>query len=304
LAVPTPIRFSFVIPFFDCARFLRRAVDSALAQAGEDYELLLVDDGSRDDYPAALGPLLQHPRLRLLRQDNAGVSAARNQGAAAARGEYIWFLDCDDALLPDALAQVRQALEADPAAEMLVGGHVNLAPDGRERVQPVGTLGEDRRANFLAFIRRRLGSFTPGAVVLRREILQRLRFPVGISNNEDLVLMAQVTALHRCRSLPVPLLRKTMRPDSQRRNLDGILATGTRMVDALFDPAILPAELLGYRDEFLAGRRLSIFRSLYLHGRFAEAARLYRRTVRDYPAAALKWAYLSKYLRTLLAPRA
>jgi glycosyltransferase involved in cell wall biosynthesis len=294
------MRFSFVIPFYNCARFLGRAVSSVLGQEGADFELLLVDDGSDDDFRSALGPLLDDPRLRLIRQDNAGVSAARNHGAAVAHGEYIWFLDCDDALLPDALPRIRQALADDPAGEMLVGGHVNVEPDGREKVQQVGELGEDGRQNFRDFIHRRLGSFTPGAVVLKRSIFEGLRFPVGITNNEDLVLMAQVTALHRCRSIAVPLLRKYMRPDSQRRNLDAILRTGTRMVDALFDPAILPAELLGYRDAFLAGRRLSIFRSLYLHGRYAEAARLYRQTVREHPPALLKWAYLSKYLRALL----
>jgi hypothetical protein len=100
---------SIIIPTFNQASLLGRALDSALAQSAPPLEVLVVDDGSTDG-TRALVEGRSTPGLRYLRQANAGVSAARNHGIRAAAGDYLLFLDSDDSLLPGALATLLTAI--------------------------------------------------------------------------------------------------------------------------------------------------------------------------------------------------
>ncbi|MBN1531680.1 MAG: glycosyltransferase [Spirochaetes bacterium] len=102
--------FSVIIPTHNRCAAVRRAVDSVLSQKYRDFELIVVDDGS-DDGTDALA-VAYGGALRYLRQENRGVSAARNRGIAAAGGEYIAFLDSDDLWLPGKLAAQRDFIAA------------------------------------------------------------------------------------------------------------------------------------------------------------------------------------------------
>ncbi|MFF4207942.1 glycosyltransferase family 2 protein [Streptomyces sp. NPDC001796] len=108
---------SVVIPCHDYARYLPDAVSSVVAQTFRDWELVIVDDGSTDDTAeVAEGLIARHPdrRIRLLRQANAGVSAARNTGIEAAAGRYILPLDADDVIAPTMLEKTVGVLDGDP----------------------------------------------------------------------------------------------------------------------------------------------------------------------------------------------
>jgi glycosyltransferase involved in cell wall biosynthesis len=108
-ATPT---VSIILPTYNRADTLPRAVHSVLSQHFEDWELIVVDDGSTDGSEDLVARL--DPRIRLIRQANAGVGAARNTGLAAARGRYLSFLDSDDAWQPHYLALVTAFLRAHP----------------------------------------------------------------------------------------------------------------------------------------------------------------------------------------------
>ena len=106
------MRVSLIIATFNHARFLGAAIDSALAQTLGAVDVIVVDDGSTDDTPAVLARYAG--RVRVLRQPNRGLAAARNAGLAAARGTYVAFLDADDVMAPTKLAAQLEMLERSP----------------------------------------------------------------------------------------------------------------------------------------------------------------------------------------------
>lgn len=127
---------SIIVPAFNAARFLRTTLESICAQTMNDWECIVVDDGSRDDTVASvLGLIAADRRLKLARQCNQGASAARNHGYRLTnpRSEFITFMDSDDLWLPDALAGFLHELRQHPEA---VGVH-GLAKVVNEHGEPL-----------------------------------------------------------------------------------------------------------------------------------------------------------------------
>jgi glycosyltransferase involved in cell wall biosynthesis len=113
-SLTTP-RFTVVMPAFCADKTIREAISSVLAQTETDFELIVVDDGSTDlTYATAIAAIGHDPRGKVLRQVNAGPSAARNVGLAAASGKLIAFLDADDRWVPTALATHRTNFASRP----------------------------------------------------------------------------------------------------------------------------------------------------------------------------------------------
>lgn len=121
VATRTP-SVSVIIPTFNYAHHLAQAVESIRAQTFRSWECIVVDDGSTDSTPVLLEALARSdPRIAVRRQSAAGVSAARNAGLAAARGEYVQFLDADDRLHSTKLALGVEVLESRPDIDLVYG---------------------------------------------------------------------------------------------------------------------------------------------------------------------------------------
>lgn len=127
VSTTTP-RFSIVVPVHDGAPWIGEAIASVRRQTRPDWELIVVDDGS-SDATAELVARETEPRLRLLRQDNAGQLAARRRGLTEATGDLVVFLDADDRLRPDALDRFARGFARRPDALVAYGDRVLL--DGR-----------------------------------------------------------------------------------------------------------------------------------------------------------------------------
>jgi len=194
-----PPFWSVVIPLYNKGSYIEATVASVLAQSDPDFEIVVVDDGSTDHGPDLVAGL-SDPRIRLIRQANAGVSAARNQGIQASRGAFVAFLDGDDLYHPECLARLRALHAQFPQAPVLGGREQRLAHADMAGHQfsslPAHLpcrIVDNLPAEFL-----RAGlPFSSSSVAVSRQLLGSLpfAFPPGESMGEDLDLWFRLAEL-------------------------------------------------------------------------------------------------------------
>lgn len=119
---------SVIIPVYNVLPYLREALDSVVAQTYADLEILVIDDGSDDGSGIVCDEYLRDPRVRVVHQENRGLSAARNAGLDLMTGQLVAFLDSDDAYRPDMIRQMVEALERN-GADVVVCGHEKYTAD-------------------------------------------------------------------------------------------------------------------------------------------------------------------------------
>lgn len=179
-AAATPL-FSVVIPVYNRAGSLGSALASVRAQSCMDFEVIVVDDGSRDD-PAAVVEGLSDQRIRVVRQDNRGATAARNRGIDLARGRYIAFLDSDDVFLPHHLATMAGFLQGRTNTVAYARIVANRG-GGRSLVKPPRALrAGEHMATYLLCDRGFVPTIT---LVVPREIAARVRYDERVSFGDD-----------------------------------------------------------------------------------------------------------------------
>lgn len=283
------MRFSIVIPCYNYARVVERAICSALAQGGDDYEVLVINDGSTDashDVLERCATKFAGRPLRIVHQANAGLSAVRNRGAQLAAGGYLIYLDADDELLPDALEQLRAAPMADRPA-MIVGGHVSVHTSGREKLHAQPSLPVLKEDCFLAFLRKQI-ALSNGAVAMRRDVVLTNAYDESLRHGEDIPVFALILARYNCVAIDTPLARIYKHDDSMRHNVVTAQRAKLRLPSILFDNPELPAELQRYRREFTGRSALSLFRSAARAGDSALALQAWQHAFAASPLLALK----------------
>jgi glycosyltransferase involved in cell wall biosynthesis len=254
---PTP-RFSVVIPAFDAERTVVAAIRSVRAQTEPDFELIVVDDGSRDATADRVRQV-DDRRIRLLRQENRGLSAARNAGIGAARGSLIAFLDADDLWLPTYLERMGAALAARPEAELAYcDAWVFEAGTGRirrqtffDRHRPAGSLPLEPAAFLLVHLRDNF--FYVGTTVRARAFASVGGFREDMTSLEDYEMWLRIEAAGGAIvEVAVPLALYRTSPGQMSANTPRMAANLAALCDHLEARDDLPA---GARRLIAARRR-------------------------------------------------
>ena len=204
------LNFSVVIPCYNYAQVLTRAVESVVKQEGDDYEVIIVDDGSTDD-SADVAKVLAEKYAGLLTyfyKKNGGVSSARNCGIDHSRGDYLLFLDADDEMAEGALTALRDQALLARAPALIVGGHYTQFSSGKTKYHASGTVVKNCELNFLAYIRK-LISVANGAIAIHRRVFDDIRYDTEIKQSEDIPVFGQIFARYPCEALDkaIELLR-------------------------------------------------------------------------------------------------
>ena len=293
--------FSIVIPTFNHAHYLGRAIESVLKQGEAGYEIIVVDDGSTDnttqlmhEYEVRTGE-----KARYVFQQNQGPGAARNHGVRLAKGRYVLFLDGDDVLLPDALGRFREALEQCPSVDFVWGGSIRVELNGQVEQTPFEALSADRDRNFELYLRRGPGMIYSGTFLIRKTVFDRIHWPEKTYIWADVVFYSHLLSRHDGTGFQEPVVKILKRCDSLQHNLDLIRRDRLKTVDLLFDPNVLPAHLMSYRAEYLAYTLVSLIKLFDDRGFYHDALSLSHRAFSECPRYLLRLKHLRRYRRIL-----
>ena len=201
------MKFSVIIPLYSKAPYVKKALESVCRQTYSDYELIVINDGSTDDSCMIAEKYLQGMdgiNYRLITQENAGVSAARNNGVAASKGEYVAFLDADDWWEPTFLEKMAKLIEDYPEAGLYASNYIYYKP-GKTRVA-INNI-ETGYFNYpRAYYEGNAMPVTSISVVIPRNIYDEMGgFPLGIKLGEDFLLWAKIAMHHPVAFLNEPL---------------------------------------------------------------------------------------------------
>jgi glycosyltransferase involved in cell wall biosynthesis len=257
-----------VIPAFDHARFLPACIESALRQTLRPSEVIVVDDGSTDETPAVLERFAG--RVRVLRQPNRGVAAARNAGAAAARADAIAFLDADDEWLPHKLEAQAARLVAEPDLGLVHCGMVEIDAQGREgRVRLDGLEGHVAEEMML-FRRGVILGGGSAAVVPIAAFRDSGGFDETLSTSADWDLHHRIARRRRVGFVPEVLLRYRVHGGNMHAD---VARTAREMLQAYArafaeDESLRPARRRAY-----GGLHAMLAGSFHAQGRYADGLR-------------------------------
>jgi glycosyltransferase involved in cell wall biosynthesis len=244
---------STVIPTYNRFEDVTLAVRSALGQTHREQQIIVVDDGSTDGTSARLREAYGDA-LEILRTERLGVSGARNHGLAAARGDYIAFLDSDDDWTPDKLARQVAFLEERPDYGMVLTDVVQMDRDRKEYdvLRRRKFIPED--GDVLRHILRQ-PALAPSSALLRRRVYDELGgFDTSLPTAEDIDFHLRVALRFKIGVIDAPLTRAM-------RGHDGLSALGRTYKDYLY---VMERYLLDHRHEIPADDRRAALREASL----------------------------------------
>lgn len=292
--------FSIIIPTYNYADYLQQALQSLLLQFYDNFEVIVVDDGSTDHTQAILSSMASQfgHRLTVLTQINAGPGAARNCGIAAAKGQYCLFLDADDTLKRDALMHFRKAISDFNQPDCIIAGHTTI--EGKViKNHPGSLISLDGRQNLIDYLNKKI-TVCNGAMVIARKYLNRIYFPSRIRICEDIPVFMQVIACLQCYSIKHSVVNIQKHPGSRRHQIDALADAADRLPGLVFNSEIMPEAYFDLKPAFAARMACRVFRGLYQAKRFDEARQYYYRALKLQPKLVFTWLYTKKYLKSLL----
>lgn len=310
---------SLVLPTFNSAATLDRAIDSVLAQTFPDWELIVIDDGSTDGTPEVLAHAARRvgPRMVRVRNANRGPGAARNLGIELARGRYVAFLDADDELLPERFNRQVALLAARPELGLVFADYAYIDTAGvrhasvfDDLIPFVRTLPCDDLGAHMYVCGPELRDCMTGRYVVatitgmvRRDVLgDDIRFPVDLRYCEEWLFFLKVCRRAAAGYIDLPLALHHHTPHSlSRTSVQRNLEHRLRALEAIEKLSRRGTSRRAYRmlREQLAVTHRQLGFDHYKQGEFLTAASHFARVLRTRPGARSMVHWLQARARSL-----
>ncbi len=269
--------FSVIIPLYNKRETVARAIRSALAQSCSPHEIIVVDDGSRDDWREIVAPF--ESRIRLVEQANAGPAAARNHGARLSTGDYLVFLDADDELEQSSLAEHRDCFNSNPDVDLSLASFRKQYANGVTAEECLSrraaAASAQRFVHYAGFSPAGAINIVAGGICIRRELFERIGgFDEALRCWEitDLLMRAGLAARTVSLHDKVSVICHELPQNSQFLRTQGV-------PEYRFRFGVKIAERLGQMSEpgrsIMRSHALGLTYSLWRDGCFVEVKRLY-----------------------------
>lgn len=249
------INFSVVIPLYNKQNHIHEAINSVLEQTHKSFEVIVVDDGSTDN-SNEIASAIRDPRLRIIRQDNRGVSAARNRGVKESNNDWVAFLDADDTWEKGFLHEIFNLMQQIPNCGMYTSTFtsnfsMNLSID-QKNPYPLGfcTILDNIFDTLRIY-----HPFNSSCVAINRALLKKVGgFPDNINAGEDTITWIKIGLVSKIGFINLPL--STYNNDADNRASDYLIppdiSAPAEFVDSLIKTNSIPIEILESAKEYLA----------------------------------------------------
>lgn len=212
---------SVVIPLYNKAHTIVNTLTTVMNQIYKDFEVIIVNDGSMDNGVDVIRSNFDDSRIRIINQENAGVSAARNRGVKEAKGDWIAFLDGDDEWHPEYLSIIQQAILAYPGAGMIcTGGTISNIKNKELTSYRIAKkyINQIKAINF--FENPCVFSHTSGLVVKKEIFNQTHGFPIGMKYNEDYACTQAIALITTTVYVGLPISKYNGGVEGQTTSID------------------------------------------------------------------------------------
>ncbi|MBU2880313.1 glycosyltransferase family 2 protein [Aliiglaciecola lipolytica] len=198
------VKISVVIPLYNKEKYIAETLQTVVDQTYRHFEVLIVDDGSTDCSIDSVEPFLEDSRFKLIKQQNSGVSAARNTGVRESRTNFIAFLDADDLWMPDYLSKMQEAIEKFPDCVMFNSAGIVRNADNSEYVRQIKKYSSKICLNDF-FENPHVALHTSATVVSKDAFNKVGGFPVGMKRNQDFALFFSIAFYGKTTFVGFPL---------------------------------------------------------------------------------------------------
>lgn len=294
--------FSVIIPTYNYAHTLKRAVLSVSNQLDIDVELIVIDDGSIDHTAEIISQLKAelHSEIKFFYKPNGGLASTRNFGIAEATGDYLIFLDADDEMAEGAICAMRAHLANNPHSMMVIGGHYSVLINGKRKLHIPNTLPYTAYDKLKSYLLDKTISISNGACAKHKSIFQSILYPENFRNSEDIPIFAYVLSNYHCTTLNLPLALIYKHDDSLRHHAGHSDAVGMQLVDEVFAPSRISSELQPLKHLFKIQRLLSLSRVAYEAGHHLKSREYFTRAFKLDWLVIFKWSYSKKFIKSLI----
>lgn len=214
---------SVIIPCFNHGSYLHESVGSVLAQSYKNVEIIVVDDGSRDN-TAQIAKQMEG--VRYVFQENQGLSAARNTGIGHSKGDYLLFLDADDWLLPNGIATNISYFQNTEDLGFVTGNYISYYADNGQEKKMNRVIKQDPYADLLLYNHIKMHA----SVLFPRWVLEKYRYDTSLRASEDWDLYLSITRHHSILQHNEPIAVYRRYSTSMSRNNIVMLNTGLQVL--------------------------------------------------------------------------